>query len=898
MKRFRRVQALLLSVLLLLECSPASFGCGPSYIEPIFVFKSSPDMPFNEFVNGRIGIVLPSFGRKTLVIAHRYLNGGSFGTEEQAALVEALQGKSPEDDGSDAVKTWVTARKSFLKEREQLSEIYTERQYGGYDFFPNCTKNAFEVATQTLKERSGSYGADDPNVLSWLTTQDTVFQNCGGGGSVPVELGAESPVWLRKDRDYQIGAALLYSLKFDEARARFEKIAADNESPWQETADYLVARTLVRQGSFAKDEARQRQLYEQAEVQLQRLLVKGGKFANASKKLLGLVKYRCYPEARAAELGRTLETQNGNENLRQDLIDYVWLLGKFEAQVWKEKEQRKEEQKPKGQSESPEAELYRKQSQERFDAIQRGDLISISLDQKNADGTPDYSKWVHLDMKYDASIDQVLIAFEEELGRKLTSEEAAQITERRDEALSHRKWLLSPNQSWSFNDYEGSYQDNQKLTPEQIPFFLRADELTDWIFTFESLDQSAYTHALSRWRATSSPAWLVAALAKAQSSSRGLGPLLRAAEAVNRDAPAFPTVAYHLIRLRMAAGRNAEARQLLDDILAWQANVLPVSAQNEFLEQRLALAASVSEFLRFAQRRPVTFYEEGTFGNLEHFLEQQKGDWDEGWKESKEEFEKNTEDFFSELLPWNDRFVLDDKTTDIFNWHFSLESLHAAARDPALPEYLRRRFALAVWTRAILLKNESVAQAAAADVVKLAPELSPIFAPYLHARSEAERQNAALYILLKQPTLSPWLKSGLPSTDSFERLDYYFEDSWWCPLSDTEYNEEGNEAPKVVAKPGFLTAEQLAMAAKEHAALIALGNGKSYLGKRVLEWARRSPTDERVPEALFIATMANREYKYGCNSWDHDEDTRHEAETMLRQNYPHSEWIAKLDDAQ
>lgn len=897
MKLFRRALALLLSLLVVIECSPPALGCGPSFIEPIFVFKGSPDLPFNEFVNGRIGIVLPSFGRKTLVIAHRYLNGGSFGSEEQAALIEALKGTAPEDDGSDAAKLWVAARKAFLKEHEQLSDIYTERQYGGYDFFPNCTKNAFEVATQTLKDRAGSYGADDPNVLTWLGAQDTVFQNCGGGDSIPVELGAENPAWLRKDRDYQIGAALLYSLRFDQARARFERIAADNDSPWQETAEYLVARTLVRQASFAKDEARQRELYEQAEVQLQRLLVKGGKFANASKKLLGLVKYRCRPEARAVELGRTLEMQNGNDNLRQDLIDYVWLLGKFEAQIWKEEAKRKGEQKPKDESESPEAALFRKQSQERYDAIQRGEVISITLDQKNADGTPDYSKWIHLDFKFDTSLDQILVAFEQELSKKLAPEEIAQIQERRDEALSHRKWLLSPNQHWSFNDYEGSYDDKEKLTPEQIPYFLRADELTDWIFTFESGDQSAYAHAFSRWRETSSPAWLVAALAKAQVTSRGLTRLLRAAEAVSRDAPAFPTIAYHLVRLRMTAGRNVEARQLLDDIISWQAGVLPVSAQNEFLEQRLALATSVSEFLRFAQRGPVTFYEEGTFGNLNAFLEQQKGAWDESWKESKEEFEKNTEDYFSELLPWNDRFVLDEKTADILNWHFPLQLLQAAARDPALPDYLRRRFALAVWARAILLKNESLAQGAASDIVKLAPELSPTFAPYLNARSEEAKQRAALYILLKQPTLSPWVKSGLPSADTFERLDYYFEDSWWCPLSDTEYNETGDEVPKVVAKPGFLTAEQLAVAAKEHAALIAIGDGKSYLGKRVLEWARLSPRDERVPEALFIATMANRQYKYGCNSWEYDEDTRKEAETMLRENYPHSEWIAKLEDA-
>lgn len=895
MRITRRTLALLLSMLFILECSPISMGCGPSFIAPIFVFKGSPDLPFNEFVNGKIGIVKPSFGRKTLVIAHRYLNGGSFGSEEQEALVDALKGSVPEEAGSDAAKTWVAARKSFLKEREQLPEIYTERRYGGYDFFPNCAKNAFEVATETLKDRAGSYGADDPNVRGWLAAQDTVFQNCSGGGSIPPELGGESPVWLRKDREYQIGAALLYSLRFEAARARFEQIAADPESPWQDTAAYLVARTLVREASFAKDENRKRQLYEQAELQLQQLLVNGGKLANASLKLLGLVKYRIRPEARVVELGRALDTQNGNENLRQDLIDYVWLLNKIEGQVLKEEAQRKAAQKPAEQRKDPDPGFINKQAQERYEAIQRGERIDITLDQTKPDGTPDYSKWVHLDFKFDASEDEVLQAFEQETGKKLTVDEIAQIRDRRNDALSHRKWLLSPNQNWSFDDDEGPYGD-EKFTTELIPPFLRADELSDWIFTFESPEPATYAHALSKWRSTDSPAWLVAALTKAEASSRGLEPLLRAAEKVSRDAPAYPSVAYHLVRLRLAQGRKVEARQLLDNIISWQAGVLPVSAQNQFLEQRLPLATNVSEFLRFAQRRPVTFYEDGQFGTLNDFFEQQKGAWGEGWKETKEEFDKSTEDFFRELLPWNDRFAFDEKTTDILNWQFPLQSLQAVSRDPALPDYLRRRLALVIWTRAILLKNEDIARSMAGDVVKMAPELSSVFSPYLNARSDTERQNAALYILLKQPTMSPLMRSGLPATETFDSLDYYFEDSWWCAPSETEYNDEGNEVPKVVAKPGFLTAEQLVAAGKEHAALIAIGDGKSYLGKRVIEWAKLSPEDERVPEALFIAVMANRSYKYGCNSWEYDEATKQEAETLLRRNYPRSEWIAKLDE--
>ena len=178
--------------------------------------------------------------------------------------------------------------------------------------------------------------------------------------------------------------------------------------------------------------------------------------------------------------------------------------------------------------------------------------------------------------------------------------------------------------------------------------------------------------------------------------------------------------------------------------------------------------------------------------------------------------------------------------------------------------------------------------------MKLAPEMASIFQTYLNARTERERRAAALYILLKQPTLSPFVAGGPPVSETSEDLDYYFESSWWCPLSETEYNEQGKEIPKFVAKPSFLTAEQSTAAARERAALISIGDGKSYLGKQVIEWARTSPTDERAPEALFIAAKANGQYKYGCSGWEYDRDTSEELGKMLRENYPSSEWALKL----
>ena len=83
MKVFRRMLAHLLAVATVMQFAPSVKACGPESLEPIFVSRTSPDLPFNEFTQGKIGILKPTFGRKTLAIAYRYLSGGVFTGEEQ-----------------------------------------------------------------------------------------------------------------------------------------------------------------------------------------------------------------------------------------------------------------------------------------------------------------------------------------------------------------------------------------------------------------------------------------------------------------------------------------------------------------------------------------------------------------------------------------------------------------------------------------------------------------------------------------------------------------------------------------------------------------------------------------------------------------------------------------------
>lgn len=367
---------------------------------------------------------------------------------------------------------------------------------------------------------------------------------------------------------------------------------------------------------------------------------------------------------------------------------------------------------------------------------------------------------------------------------------------------------------------------------------------------------------------------------------------MRAAEAVSPSSPAFPTLAFHLVRLKILLGRSAEAEQLLDSIMTTQFDQLPVSAQNGFRAQRMQLAKNLAQFLRYAALKPAAFYDEGLYLTIRDLIETKKSYWEEyGLTEPKEEYEKELERRYSLLT--GELRLFDEKTADILDRHLSLQLLQQAARDSQISSYLRSRLVMLVWTRAILLGNHEIAIQMAPEAIKAAPEFATPLTDYLRAKSADERKHAALYVLLKFPNLTPFLSGSLPEFSLAEDSDYYLGSAWWCEPSETEYRD-GNEVPKVVHAPRFLDPNQVETAKREFTALSKIGDAKSFLGKQVLEWAKSSPEDPRIPEALFIAAKANEIYKYGCQGWMNDKETLDELSNVLHEQYPNSPWTAKL----
>ena len=328
-KHLRSLVAVLLAVLLF--NSTAALACGPFVIEAVFVHTVHPGYPLERFAAGRIGVLQPRYARSYLYVAYRYLNGSGFTPAEQRALTEFWDDRlnyrwsAGEEDWT---KAWLEARRKVVNQDPASISVYRSREKPNeYESYLNCQKDAFDTAIATLNERIAKYGADSPAMKTWVAAQDQVFSNCGGGSVIPEQLPSDADALPRADRAYQIAAANFYAGNHDEARKGFQTIAADNSSPWQGNAVYLIARTLIRKGSLGPREQKQESL-SAAEAQLRKILAdkKLSSLHAASTRLLNLVRLRLHPAERLDELARILTAKAENQNLKQDLWDYAALL--------------------------------------------------------------------------------------------------------------------------------------------------------------------------------------------------------------------------------------------------------------------------------------------------------------------------------------------------------------------------------------------------------------------------------------------------------------------------------------------------------------------------------------------------------------------------------------------
>jgi hypothetical protein len=407
--------------------------------------------------------------------------------------------------------------------------------------------------------------------------------------------------------------------------------------------------------------------------------------------------------------------------------------------------------------------------------------------------------------------------------------------------------------------------------------------LSDWLRAFQSDDKASYEHALGKWRKTESRAWLIAALSKAEGAGADSTSLIEAADRIAPNSPAYATASFNAVRLLLESGDRAGARSRLDTILTQSQSMLPPSALNQFLHQRMLLATTLEEFLKYAQRRPSAF------------------SWDDDGREIPIDTKDVKED--SELKQLAGLALIDEDSARVMNDRLPLSLLQEAATGRTLPDHLRKRVALAAWTRAIMLDDTEAGKSLAPVLASLAPEMRTLLGEYMAATTAANKKAAALYTLLKFPGTRPFVDSGVGRFTPLNERDVY-RDNWWCDRTPSiESSGDGQQenpvdtgTPANKAASGvekiqldFLSAAQSDAAKREHALLLSLGSGPNYLAREAIDWAKRTPGDQRIPEALHITVMATR---YGCSDKDTGPLSR-AAWQLLHTRYKNTVWAKK-----
>jgi hypothetical protein len=409
--------------------------------------------------------------------------------------------------------------------------------------------------------------------------------------------------------------------------------------------------------------------------------------------------------------------------------------------------------------------------------------------------------------------------------------------------------------------------EDEKPDKTKLPKAVSADELSDWILTVQDQSAENANHAFERWQKTHGLVWLVAAMTSTTSAQPALDALLGAAAQVDHNSPAFASIAFHRVRLLMAAKRVDEARSVLDRYLADDRQNLSASALNLLLAERLSLSRNLDEFLQSAPRKPAGF-----------------SDNNDGREIPADENESKENTKGAELL-------FDQDAADVFNRAMPVSVMRDAARSRTLPANLRQDVAQATFVRAAIIDDREIALQAAGLLQAMHPELKEFLTAYQTATTPEARRFAAAYLSLKFPGLRPHVSYGVGRTTPIAEIDSY-RDNWWCAeppssRSGAGSEGEGEEAskPKPVVPPLFLKPLQ-DLASRQYASLQASGVAPNYLCRITVEWTEKNPADRRAAEALHLAVKATR---YGCT----DKDTGRWSKAAfdsLHQHYPNSTW--------
>ena len=838
MNRWRVIIATLAAILL--SSSSVMSWSGASGVHSVIALFEShvhPDLPFDKFAAGRLGIIKPTWERSYLYVAYRYLAGPGFDAGEQKAMLSLwtawLGAAEPSaEDQRNAGKIaseWIAARNK-VPGVEAIEEIDVNRQapaeYGTFDY-ANCNESSFHTAAATLDTMIGKFSLSSPQVMQWANAQDQVFDNCSG---TPPKLGDDSQEWFKASEAwFQLCKTVPGVVKpgsygeGDNCRAKkYQMVTATLETMIH---DLGASNPKVKQWVDAQNQA----------------LVACGNAPHTAPE---------DPTALATpEIPQPLKNGTPFEQAQRtyQIASANFYAANFDTAA-------KMFAAIAADSSSPWRHLAPY-------LVARAMIRKATLSSEKND---------HVILAQAEALLNEIISWsgddtvKRDAKRLLGFVQAQLHPEEREQELARAVMLSTPADilKQDVSDYIWMLDHGPRNANSH------SDDLTDWISTLHEAgssanppapysDTSAIAHSLDKWKKTSSLPWLVAAISEVPASDPNVPALIKAADSVKPNSPAFATLTYHSARLMSGQGKTDDARRKLDAILASH-DELPVSTVNEFKALRMGLARNLNDLLADGPRTPLGFTDDADSEELPSNLDEPNA--------------QPLKALASEPL------FDDDGAAVLTRWvPFSVQI--EAAHSSTLPSNLRAQVALAIFVKAILLGNDAAARGLAPAVMESFPKLKPSIDAWLAAKNPDPQRFAAAFIMLQNPGMRFYVDPGPGRSTDLDEIDS-LRDNWWPSLVSQNLKSE--------TYPSFLSAAEKKSADDEWQKLSAI-NAPNFLCTEAIDQAKSQPNDDRAPEALYQCTRA---VHLGCTNSKSD-DLAKSAFLLLHHRYPDSPWAEK-----
>ncbi len=795
-----------LAALLAAAASGTALASGVGIAEDAFVSRGGTDIELDQFEAGQLGVVLPTYWRASLYTTWRATVMGRTGLAAAPAktggLREILGNAAPKGwqeagsgDAPDAVKQWTLASAPYAAPNRKSPSQGMRGATTEYSSYMICPSGAFLFAAQTLDRLVKRQDATPERLRTWVAGQDAVMSFCGKEkvtkiewngkpGQVPAPLPeSESSFFWRQLREYQIAAAAFYNEDFAESERRFSAIGANPRDPMYAWGAYLALRSKARMAD------------------LDRWPGQASAAADAKVKQLEPIKQSDAAKYEAAESAIKAALERGIQERRSAQVAD---LSARAASILADPALSEVHNPARATLRTMQARLV---PEARFDEL--GTLLE------------DVARDPHAE---DHLMDWQLLA-----DGQLPDASLKPSAYPKRQAHPFLDWILTLRDCGDAKAQVASGSPNQDTQAKA-----------------HALCRQQFEHALVQWKAgpvaAASPgpnpsrAWMLAALMVGEN----LPPELeQAALAVSDDAPEYLTVRYNLARIYRLQNRAGAARAIADAELASPRlrQLGSASAQNLFLQERFAVAASTHEAAGLLLREP-SFMRGGTEEAAVRY---------------------NPAAHARRLAADGARWL---------NGQLGSAELLEIARDERLDAPIRGSIAISAWLRADLLGQRQLADQAATLAARLNPKLKPATDGYLRLAAPQVRRHALVLAMLRYD-LQPFVVSDWPSELSESPVGT--EDvtaSMWCKMTEDidSYAGFSSGGAEQQLPPVLKLSADSAVRDREVQALARMKTATGFVGDHVLGWARTHPRDPDLAVAALRGRLvdARRLPGQGC----------------------------------